>query len=114
MNCGNTTLPAIARKVPLGHPHIVGDATEDAVLRRAGIERAKGRAAVTASDATNVYLTLSGRSRSPKLFIVARARVADSEPKLIRAGPDRAVNPQAIGTHEQLGALGLLSPVQVG
>ncbi|MDA8070368.1 MAG: potassium channel protein [Actinomycetota bacterium] len=79
------------------HPHVVGDATEDAVLRRAGIARASGLAAVTANDATNVYLALSGRSLSPDLFIVARARVADSEPKLLRAGANRVINPQAIG-----------------
>jgi len=81
----------------LEYPYIVGDATEDAVLRRAGIERASGMAAVTASDATNVYLTLSGRTLSPDLFIVARARLVDSEPKLLRAGADRVINPQAIG-----------------
>lgn len=79
------------------HPHVVGDATEDAVLRRAGITRAASLAAVTANDATNVYLALSGRSLSPDLFIVARARVAGSEPKLLRAGADRVINPQAIG-----------------
>jgi len=86
-----------ARVVGLAHPYVVGDATEDAVLHQAGIERAGGLAAVTASDATNVYLTLSGRSLSPDLFIVARARVSDSEPKLVRAGADRVINPQAIG-----------------
>lgn len=78
-------------------PHVVGDATEDAVLRRAGIERARGLAAFTSSDATNVYLALSGRSLVPGLFILARARQADSEAKLIRAGADRVINPQAIG-----------------
>lgn len=79
------------------YPHVVGDATEDSVLRRAGIARASSLAAVTANDATNVYLALSGRSLSPDLFIVARARVADSEPKLLRAGANRVINPQAIG-----------------
>jgi len=78
-------------------PHVVGDATEDAVLRRAGIERARGLAAFTSNDATNVYLTLSGRSLAPNLFILARARLAESEPKLRRAGADRVINPQAIG-----------------
>lgn len=78
-------------------PHVVGDATEDAVLRRAGIERARGLAAFTPSDATNVYLALSGRSLVPDLFIMARARQAESEQKLLRAGADRVINPHAIG-----------------
>lgn len=78
-------------------PHVIGDATEDAVLRRAGIERARALAAFTSNDATNVYLALSGRSLVPGLFILARCRHADSEPKLLRAGADRVINPQAIG-----------------
>ena len=86
-----------ARLAGLDIPYVVGDATEDDVLRRAGIERARGLAAVTSNDATNVYLSLSGRSLAPDLFIVARARLADSEPKLLRAGADRVINPQAIG-----------------
>jgi voltage-gated potassium channel len=53
-------------------------------------------AAVT-SDADNLYLTLSGRTLRRDLFIVARARITSSEEKLLRAGADRVVNPQAIG-----------------
>ncbi|MHB1486260.1 MAG: potassium channel family protein [Acidimicrobiales bacterium] len=86
-----------ARLADVELPNLVGDATEDAVLHKAGITRARALAAVTSSDATNVYLTLSGRSLRPDIFILARARLADSEPKLLRAGADRVVNPQAIG-----------------
>lgn len=76
---------------------VVGDATDDEVLRRAGIERARALVAATSTDTTNVYLTLSGRALKPDLFIVGRARIADSESKLLRAGADRVINPQAIG-----------------
>ncbi|HUE58764.1 MAG TPA: TrkA family potassium uptake protein, partial [Acidimicrobiales bacterium] len=76
---------------------IVGDATDDEVLRHAGIERARALVAATSTDTTNVYLTLSGRALRPDLFIVGRARIADSESKLLRAGADRVINPQAIG-----------------
>jgi voltage-gated potassium channel len=76
---------------------VVGDATDDDVLRRAGIERARALVAATSTDTTNVYLTLSGRALKPDLFIVGRARIADSESKLLRAGADRVINPQAIG-----------------
>lgn len=79
------------------HLHLVGDATEDAMLERAGIARAKALAAVTSSDATNVYLALSSRTLRPDLFILARARGTDSETTLARAGADRVINPQAIG-----------------
>ncbi len=49
------------------------------------------------TDAENLYVTLSGRSLRPELFIIARARDEASEAKLLRAGADRVVNPQAIG-----------------
>jgi voltage-gated potassium channel len=76
---------------------IVGDATDDEVLRQAGIEHARALVAATSTDTTNVYLALSGRTLRPDLFIVARARDTDSEPKLMRAGANRVINPQAMG-----------------
>jgi voltage-gated potassium channel len=86
-----------ARTADAPHPAVVGDATDDDILRAAGIERARALVAAIDTDAENLYVTLSGRSLRPDLFIVARARLADSEEKLRRAGADRVVNPQAIG-----------------
>jgi len=76
---------------------VVGDATDDAVLRAAGIERARALVVALDTDAGNVYVTLSGRSLSADLFIVARATSPSAEAKLYRAGADRVVNPHAIG-----------------
>ena len=76
---------------------IVGDATIDATLRDAGIERASALIAALDGDAENLFVTLSSRSMNPDLFIVARARQEDSVPKLSRAGADRVVNPQELG-----------------
>jgi voltage-gated potassium channel len=45
------------------------------------------------SDANNVYVTLSARSMSPSLFIVARANAEGSEAKLLQAGANRVVSP---------------------
>ncbi len=42
-------------------------------------------------------MTLSARALRPDLVIVARARTEESEPKLLRAGATRVVNPQRIG-----------------
>ncbi len=81
----------------ISHPAKVGDATEDAVLREAGIERASALVAAVHLDADNSFITLSARALNPKLFIVARARSQGSVEKLRRAGADRVVNPQSIG-----------------
>jgi voltage-gated potassium channel len=85
------------RLAEVEHPTIVGDATDDAVLRAAGIDRARALVAAIDTDAENLFVTLSGRTLRPDLFIVARARTLSSEEKLRRAGADRVVNPQAIG-----------------
>jgi voltage-gated potassium channel len=74
-----------------------GDATSDEVLRRAGVERARGLVAVITSDADNLYITMSARLLNERLFIVARAEDERAEQKLVRAGADRVVSPYAIG-----------------
>jgi voltage-gated potassium channel len=74
-----------------------GDATTDEVLKEAGIERAGVLVTALNTDAANLFVTLTARSLCSELFIVARARVESSEPKLAQAGADRVVNPQGIG-----------------
>jgi voltage-gated potassium channel len=76
---------------------IVGDATEDRVLEQAGLRRARALVAALSNDAANLFVTLSARALRPDVFIVARARVEETEEKLRRAGADRVVNPQNIG-----------------
>jgi voltage-gated potassium channel len=88
-----------------------GDATDDSVLERAGVRRARGLIATTANDATNMYIVLSARVLNPKLHIVSRAVDETSVPKLTRAGADRAISPYAIGGH-RLAHL-ILSPTVV-
>jgi voltage-gated potassium channel len=76
---------------------VVGDATDDGVLRRAGLERARALVAALDTDAGNLFVTVSARALRPDLFIVARVRVDESIEKLRRGGADRVVNPQSIG-----------------
>ncbi|MEL6892381.1 MAG: potassium channel protein [Actinomycetota bacterium] len=83
------------RDIP--YPTVVGDATVDATLHAAGIERARALVAAIDTDAANLFVTLSGRDLNPALFIVARARSDESVPKFEHAGADRVVNPQEIG-----------------
>lgn len=78
-------------------PFVVGDATDDAVLAAAGLDRASTLIAVLNGDSDNVYLTLSARALRPDIFIIGRARVESAEARLMQAGADRVVNPQAIG-----------------
>lgn len=91
-----------------GYPHIIGDAEQDEVLLRAGIERARGLVAALDSDAANVLTVLTARGLNPDLLVVARATNEPAESKLRRAGADRVVSPDAIGGHRL--ALALLQP----
>ena len=83
---------AYAHGIPLH-----GDATEDDVLKRAGVERAKVLVTVLPSDADNLYITLSARVVNPSLLIVARAESEAAEPKLRRVGANQVVSPYVIG-----------------
>lgn len=74
-------------------PHVLGDATEEETLQRAGIERARGVVALLASDADNLYLTMSAKGLNPKARILVRASDEKAETKLRRAGADEIVMP---------------------
>jgi voltage-gated potassium channel len=72
---------------------VEGDASNDQVLREAGIDRARGLITTVDTDAANVFVTLSARAINPGLFIVARANMEGAEAKLTQAGADRVVSP---------------------
>ncbi|MGA3058158.1 MAG: potassium channel family protein [Candidatus Limnocylindrales bacterium] len=90
---------SLARARREGFLEVEGDATEEATLRAAGIERARGLITTIDSDAHNVYVILSARAINPGLFVVARANTADSESRLIQAGANRVVSPYTMAGH---------------
>lgn len=76
---------------------LVGDATNDEVLKRAGIDRARAFVAALSSDADNLFITISARLLNEKLPIVARADDETAARKLERAGATRVVLPYHLG-----------------
>ena len=90
---------SLARARREGFLEVEGDATEEATLKAAGIERAKGLITTIDSDAHNVYVILSARALNPKLFVVARANGADAEARLMQAGASRVVSPYTMAGH---------------
>jgi voltage-gated potassium channel len=80
----------------LGYLAIAGDATQDSILLRAGVERAEAVVTALESDAANLYVTLSCRSLRTDLFIVSRASDESAEPKLLRAGANRVLCPYSL------------------
>ena len=76
---------------------VEADASREDVLKRVGLDRARGLIAVVGTDAENVYAVLSARVMRPDLFIVSRAETDDATLKLKRAGADRVISPYQIG-----------------
>jgi voltage-gated potassium channel len=77
--------------------HLLGNATEDDVLRQAGIDRAKALITALASDADNLYITLSARLLNPNLTIIARAEEEEAESKLRKVGANKIISPYLAG-----------------
>lgn len=80
-----------------GYLAIQGEASEDEVLKEAGVERAFSLMTSVGSDASNVYITLSARQLNPSIFIVARASTIEARNKLSIAGANRVVSPYTMG-----------------
>ena len=76
--------------------HVLGDASSDEILERAGIRRARALISAVNSDERNVYIVLTARSLRPDLYIVARSSLPDSAEKLRGAGADRVVSPYTL------------------
>ncbi|MEM6530730.1 MAG: potassium channel protein, partial [Chloroflexota bacterium] len=89
-------------------PFMVADATEDAIIEKAGVRRAKGFVAALPSDADNVLAILTVRVLKEDIFIVARASEIASESKLRRAGANHVISPYQVGGHRM--AMALLRP----
>ena len=76
---------------------ILGDATQDDILKKAGIDRAKAIITALPKDADNVFVTLTARELNKSIRIIARASDKSTEPKLLRAGANSVVMPDEIG-----------------
>ncbi len=77
--------------------YLHGDATEEEVLKRAGIERAAGIVAVLNDDSHNLLITVQARFINPNIKIVARCEENNLADKFSRAGANYVVNPARIG-----------------
>jgi voltage-gated potassium channel len=77
--------------------YLVGDGTDDDLLREAGIEKAMALITALPDDADNVFIVLSARALNPKIQIISRASEESSYPKLRKAGADNVIMPDKIG-----------------
>ncbi len=76
---------------------VVGDATEEDVLEKAGLSRAKGLIAALPLDKDNLVVTVIVRQRFPKMRIIARSAERKFSERMLRAGANSTVSPSHIG-----------------
>jgi len=76
---------------------IIGDPTQDEIIKEARIDSAYGLITCLPSDADNVFTILTAKGLNPNLFIIARGENESSRNKLLRAGANRVVLPAHIG-----------------
>jgi voltage-gated potassium channel len=77
--------------------YVIGDATDDEILREAGVERARGLISSLTNDRDNLFVTLSARGLNPKLRIVSKVVDKTNDIKIEKAGADSTVSPNRIG-----------------
>ncbi|MEM6434567.1 MAG: potassium channel protein [Cyanobacteria bacterium P01_D01_bin.115] len=74
-----------------------GDATQDQVLQRVGVERAICLVAALPSDAENLYTVLSAKTLAPQIRTISRASTEEAVQKLQRGGADVVISPYITG-----------------
>ncbi len=74
-----------------------GNANDDEVLIKAGVERAASLISALPSDADNLFVVLSSRQINKALKIISRATEETSYKKLKLAGADNVILPDKIG-----------------
>jgi voltage-gated potassium channel len=87
-----------------GYVFVIGDATDEATLEAAHVERARVLLALLPSDADNLYLTMTAKSMNPKIQVIARGGDERAEMKLKRGGADQVVSPYQMAANRVLSA----------
>ncbi|OGS34339.1 MAG: hypothetical protein A2474_01290 [Elusimicrobia bacterium RIFOXYC2_FULL_34_12] len=77
--------------------YINGDATDENILKQAGIENAAGLFASLSTDEENIFLIITAREINSNMKIVAKSVLDTSAKKLISAGATSVVQPNLIG-----------------
>jgi voltage-gated potassium channel len=90
----------VSRMEDLNIPHLIGDATEDETLEEAHICDAESLVAALASDAENLFLTLTAVGLCRNVRVIARVHDPDNSRKFRKAGAARVVSPISSGANQ--------------
>lgn len=86
----------LSERLP-GVPLLTGDPTDEAMLRRAGVDRAAGLIVSSPDDKDNLVVTLTARNLNKGVRIISRATLPEMGTKMRQVGADAVVTPSLIG-----------------
>jgi voltage-gated potassium channel len=90
-------------RLPEKVPRIVGDATEERVLKEAGIAKARAVLIAFGHDSDTLLTTITAKSLNPKVRVIARAIHQENARKLEQIGADEVVVPELEGGRRMAG-----------
>ena len=79
---------------------IHGDATDEDIMKDAGIMRARAVIITTGDDVDNLFITLTARELVPDIWIVVRASKKVNIKRLYRSGADKVISPESSGAED--------------
>lgn len=77
--------------------YLIGDATKDEVLEKAGIKKAKSLLSTLSKDADNLYVVITARDLNRNINIISRAATESADKKLKAVGANYVVMPEGVG-----------------
>lgn len=83
--------------VSAGESVLQGDALDPNILKKAGIEKARGLIATLGEDSDNIYLIMTASDLNPKLNLAAKAEEEHAVDRLHKVGAKIVVLPQVVG-----------------
>ena len=89
-------LGPLLEKYP-GQVFLEGDATDNSIQLRVGIQRAEGVFAVTDDDNQNLVISLTAKQLNPRIRVVSRCSHAKNIEKMEKVGADSVVTTASIG-----------------
>jgi voltage-gated potassium channel len=84
---------------------VEGDAADEEVLRKAGLDRCAGLASTISDDAENIYIGLTARSLRPEVPVVCRSSSTRVRALFERAGIHRIISTEELGARRLVSSL---------
>jgi voltage-gated potassium channel len=82
-----------------------GDATEEGIMKRVGLDRARGLITCIGDDAENLYIGMTARAQRPELPVICRVTATRAEANLRRAGITQVVSAVEMGARRMVQTL---------